>query len=165
MFDIRRIKPSDHGAIVRLWHQGWHDAHAQLVPKGVLEYRTPEYFWKWLESSDDEFWVAVDSDVLGFVTTNRSELVKLYVLSKARGTGIAQTLLSHGEHQIQDNGFSEAKVFCTAGNSRAENFYIREGWSLSRTFQDQLWSPETTARRFNVKTHCYRKKLSFVSMS
>ncbi|KZK95259.1 MULTISPECIES: GNAT family N-acetyltransferase [unclassified Pseudovibrio] len=165
MFDIRRINSSDHDAIVQLWHQGWHDAHAQLVPEGVLEYRTPEYFRKWLQSSDDEFWVAVDGDVLGFVSANGDELVKLYVLRKARGTGIAQTLLSRAEQQIQDKGFPEAKVFCTAGNSRAEKFYIREGWSLSRTFRDQLWLPETTTRRFDVRTHCYRKKISSISMS
>lgn len=164
MFDIRRAQPGDHHAIVQLWHQGWHDAHAQLVPEGVLEYRTSEYFWKWLQSSNDRFWVAVDSNVRGFVTTNGAELVKLYVAANARGTGIAKALLLHGERQIRDDGFSEAEIFCTAGNSRAENFYSREGWILSRTFQDQLWSPESTPHRFTVETRCYRKRFTMVSI-
>ncbi|KZK97238.1 GNAT family N-acetyltransferase [Pseudovibrio sp. Ad26] len=165
MYDIRHAEPSDHTAIVHLWHQGWHDAHAQLVPEGVLEYRTLECFWKWLQDSDDKLWVAVDNDVLGFVTTNGEELMKLYVLAKARGTGTAKALLQHGESQIRNNGFSEAKVFCIAGNSRAENFYLREGWVLNRTFQDQLWVPETATRNFAARTRCYRKNLISISMA
>ncbi len=75
------------------------------MPEDVLEYKTPKYFWKWLQSSDDEFWMAVGSDVLGFVATDGAVLVKLYVLSKIRGTGIAQTLLSHGEIKFKTMAF------------------------------------------------------------
>lgn len=44
MFEIRPAETADYPRIVRLWHQGWHDAHAALVPAGVLAFRTIDHF-------------------------------------------------------------------------------------------------------------------------
>lgn len=145
--------------MVRLWHKGWHEAHAHLVPEGVLQHRSREDFLQWLKRSSDVYWVGagVDTGIRGFVATNGDELVKLYVAANAQGSGIAQALLSHGERAIQEAGFLSAKLFCTAGNLRAEKFYARAGWVLSRTFEDQLWTPQEIHQRFILKTHAYCK--------
>ena len=92
---IRPAHPQDDPAIVDIWHDGWHDAHANIVPHGVLEFRTVEYFRLWLKRSPDQFHVALDGDVVGFVALNGSELIKLYVAAAARGTGTAQALLAY----------------------------------------------------------------------
>ncbi len=55
MLSIRPLISDDHCEIVDIWHRGWHDAHAGLVPKGVLNYRTIDYFWSWLHCSTDQF--------------------------------------------------------------------------------------------------------------
>ncbi|MDF3212581.1 MULTISPECIES: GNAT family N-acetyltransferase [Mesorhizobium] len=91
----------------------------------------------------------------------RAELVKLYVSPQARGSGTARDLLSYAEHLLCEQGVAEAELFCTAGNVRAQRFYAREGWRLSRSFEDALWLPDDVAGRFTVETHCYRKHLGF----
>ncbi|RUZ78308.1 GNAT family N-acetyltransferase [Mesorhizobium sp. M7A.F.Ca.US.006.01.1.1] len=161
MLEIRPAQEADRSAIVQLWHQGWHDAHAHLVPAEILAYRTPAHFSLWLEQSTDAFHVAVGDGLLGFVSINGVELVKLYVSPQARGSGTARDLLSHAEHLLSEQGVAEAELFCTAGNVRAQRFYAREGWRLSRSFEDALWLPDNVAGRFTVETHCYRKHLGF----
>ncbi len=159
MLNIRLAQPKDHSAIVDIWHSGWHEAHANLVPNGILKFRTVECFWVWLKCSNDKFYVALNDGVVGFVATNQTELVKLYVDTGARGNGTATALLSYAEAQMSNDGIQGAFLFCTAGNTRAQRFYSRENWILSETFADRLWLPENTAVEFIVDTHRYEKHL------
>ncbi|WP_085033496.1 GNAT family N-acetyltransferase [Ensifer aridi] len=160
MFEIRPAREEDRSAILQLWHRGWHDAHAYLVPAEILPFRTPEYFALWLNQAAEHFYVAVHGAVLGFVSTKGEEVVKLYVDTEARGTGVAGGLLAHAEQLLSGEGVTEAKLHCTAGNIRAQRFYEREGWTLSRTFEDALWLPIGIPGRFTVETHCYHKFLT-----
>jgi putative acetyltransferase len=159
MLTIRPAEATDQADIVRVWHQGWHDAHGALVPPEVLPFRTPNHFDLWRNEARDDFHVAWDAELLGFVSTEDAEVVRLYVGREARGQGIAQDLLSFAERELSKGGVREAELFCTAGNGRAENFYRRQGWTLSRTFEDCLWMPEGMTTRFAVKTHRFRKDL------
>ncbi|WP_309547142.1 GNAT family N-acetyltransferase [Rhizobium rhizogenes] len=159
MFDIRLARASDHIDIARLWHDGWHDAHANLVPLEILAYRTPDHFAVWLKQASDVFHVATNPDLLGFVSIKGAEIVKLYVAKPARGTGAAQDLLSFAERLLRENDVKEAELFCTAGNLRAEKFYRRENWLLSRTFDDALWVPEGVNEKVEVSTHRFCKTL------
>jgi GNAT superfamily N-acetyltransferase len=156
---IRLAEAANQAGIVRLWHQGWHDAHAALVPPEVLAFRTIDHFHTWLGEARDTFHVAIDTELRGFVTVKDAEIVKLYVGRNARGQGIAQKLLSFAERKLSENGVREAELFCTAGNSRAENFYLREGWTLSRTFEDYLWMPEGSTIGPTMLTHRFQKNL------
>ncbi|HBF28551.1 GNAT family N-acetyltransferase [Rhizobium sp.] len=159
MLVIRPAEPADHSKIVQLWYHGWHDAHADLVPSGVFAFRTEDHFAVWLKEARDTFYVAIDTELLGFVSLNGTEIVKLYVGKSVRGTGVAHTLLSFAEQVLSQEGVREAELFCMAGNTRAEKFYQREGWSLSRSFHDALWVPHGVRDQFIVATHCFRKKL------
>ncbi|NTG00813.1 GNAT family N-acetyltransferase [Agrobacterium rhizogenes] len=159
VFDIRLARASDHIDIARLWHEGWHDAHANLVPPEILAYRTPDHFAVWLKQAPDVFYVATNPDLLGFVSVKEAEIVKLYVANHARGTGAAQDLLSYAERLLRENDVKEAELFCTAGNLRAEKFYRRENWLLSRTFDDALWVPEGVNEKVEVSTHRFCKTL------
>jgi hypothetical protein len=42
--EIRLPGTSEAGAIAELWHAGWHDAHAGLVPEALTRVRTRESF-------------------------------------------------------------------------------------------------------------------------
>jgi GNAT superfamily N-acetyltransferase len=158
---IRPAVSGDREAIIHLWHQGWHDAHAELVPPEVLSYRTKNHFITWLREASDTFYVARSGEnLVGFVSLKGIEVVKLYVGVGARGTGVASTLLSFAELTLRQGGVLEAELLCTAGNARAERFYLRQGWSLFDTFDDALWAPPDISQNFVVSTHRYRKKLS-----
>jgi GNAT superfamily N-acetyltransferase len=160
MVEIRPAREEDHPAIVKLWHRGWHDAHAHLVPQDVLAFRTPEHFLLWLEQCADMFHVATNrTDLYGFVSVKGAEVVKLYVETESRGTGIASALLSHAEFLLARQGVIEGELYCTAGNVRAQNFYTRLGWDLYQTFQDALWMPEGVPDSHLIETHRYRKNL------
>jgi putative acetyltransferase len=160
MFEIHPAETADHDEIVTLWHQGWHDAHANLVPPEVLAFRTKDHFTLWLNEAQDAFFAARDdTGVLGFVSLKGAEIVKLYVSGRARGTGAAQILLSFAENLLCDAGVARAGLFCTTGNIRAERFYQREGWELSESFDDALWVPEGAGAKFIVSTHRFEKDL------
>jgi len=158
--EIRRAEERDRQDLLKVWHQGWHDAHANLVPPHILKYRTPEHFSIWLSQTPDTFYVAGNtSSLLGFVSTKDAELVKLYVASEARGTDVAKALLAYAEQTLRNAGFMAAHLFCTAGNLRAQRFYLREGWRLLETFEDSLWVPSDVAMQYPVETHRYQKSL------
>ncbi|MGM4986463.1 MULTISPECIES: GNAT family N-acetyltransferase [Rhizobium] len=159
MLEIRPAETADHAKILHLWHRGWHDAHADLVPPEVLAFRTESHFAIWLKEARDTFYVAIDAQLVGFVYVKDAEVVKLYVGKSARGTGVAHALLSFAEELLFEKGVQEAELFCTAGNSRAEKFYKREGWNLSASFDDALWVPEGSGGGFLVPTHRFQKAL------
>lgn len=157
---IRPARPDDRQAILALWHQGWHQAHAHLVPEAVLGFRTPDHFALWYDQCADLFHVAEeDSAVLGFVSVKGCEIVKLYVAEKARGHGLAGRLLSHGEALLQAQGIRQAVLFCLAGNGRAERFYAHHGWEISKTIADGLWVPDGVTGTFAAETHRLVKQL------
>lgn len=159
--NIRAATDRDRESIIRIWHQGWHDAHGELVPPSILAYRTPEHFAIWLEEGDTRTFVADDEDgVVGFCMLGGAELSKLYARREGRGSGVAQTLLSHAEYSLASENVAEAELFCTVGNRRAQRFYERNGWRWVRTFDDGLWCPEPGIDVPSVPTHRYIKTLS-----
>jgi GNAT superfamily N-acetyltransferase len=136
---------------------------ADLVPSEVLPFRTKDHFTLWLKEAEDAFFVAPDdAGVLGFVSVKGGEVVKLYVSNRARGTGAAHALLSFAEKLLRDAGITNAVLFCTAGNLRAERFYKREGWDLSHASEDALWMPEGVRKKFIVPTYRSQKDLMLV---
>ncbi|MBK0023983.1 GNAT family N-acetyltransferase [Ochrobactrum sp. S46] len=166
MLEIRSAETADHEEIVQLWHQGWHDAHSDLVPYELLAFRTRGHFTLWLKEAQDAFFVATnDTGVLGFVSLKGAEVVKLYVSNRARGTGAAHALLSFAEKLLRDAGITKAALLCTAGNLRAERFYKREGWNLTHSFEDALWTPKGVTKKFIVSTHRFEKDLKVVPCS
>lgn len=40
----RNAEDADVEAIARIWHAGWHDAHADIAPEGLARHRTLERF-------------------------------------------------------------------------------------------------------------------------
>lgn len=159
-FEIGPFRSEDRNALVRLWHAGWHDAHASLVPKGVLAWRRPTDFRSWFDPAAEDWFVARGTDPLGFVTVCGREVAKLYVGQKARGSGVAAALLAHAQAVIGRSGFAEAELLCLDGNWRAQNFYQREGWRLATIFSESLWVPDGVDARFAAQTRRYVKRLS-----
>tara|TARA_R110002020_G_scaffold189446_14_gene388593 strand:+ start:4250 stop:4738 length:489 start_codon:yes stop_codon:yes gene_type:complete len=160
MIEIRPAEPKDRAAIVEILHHGWHDGHAHLVSPEVLPLRTVECIDDIYGSSKDVFHVADDgATVLGFVATNGDELTKLFIARNARGSGIAEKLLAHGERKIAENGFAVARLLCQVGNVPAERFYSRTGWVEEHRRHYPLWMPTGASGHFTAETMCLHKKV------
>ena len=158
---IRPATERDRGAIIPLWHQGWHDAHRDLVPKQILSYRKPQHFQLWLDECLRETVVADGGlhGLGGLYSLSSAELSKLYVSPKNRGTGLAAILLAHAEHALAGRGVSIAELFCTDGNLRAQRFYERHGWTMTDTLMDPLWLPNGELTEHRIATLRYEKRL------
>ncbi len=162
LMKIRPFQTSDRRAMLNLWHQGWHDAHAHLVPVTILEYRTLPYFSVWMDECPDDFFVLHEEEqIVGFVSLSGSEIVKLYVGREFRGKNAAWLLMEFAEATLASNGITVAELFCTEGNTRAERFYVRRGWRLSRIFDDCLWLPNSAFKKNQiVRTQHFIKTIS-----
>ena len=120
---VRSADAAEREALARLWHQGWHDAHAELVPPELTRLRTLESFRERLGALLPEIRVAgpVGTPV-GFCLTRRDELYQFYVASELRGRGVAAALIADAEAQIAERGAHTAWLACAVGNRRAARF-------------------------------------------
>ncbi|HKP63597.1 MAG TPA: GNAT family N-acetyltransferase [Polyangiales bacterium] len=126
---LRAAEAADLEALAGVWHEAWHDAHASLVPPELLPHRTREYFRGLAQRQLEQIVVAVHAEgIAGFVGVDEDELELLFVGRKARGTGLARTLIGWGEQKISRR-FARAYLVVVEGNARAQRFYERCGWT------------------------------------
>ena len=130
-FEIRDAISNDTDDIADLWHAGWHDAHAAIVPAELVRLRTHASFVERSARHIGRTRLAVSNGrVSGLCMIRSDELFQLYVAGHARGTGMAQVLIAEAEERIRGNGHSRAWLACAVGNERAARFYQRCGWTL-----------------------------------
>lgn len=159
---VRPATPDDLDAVVRIWHEGWGDAHIGHVPDGLLPHRTYAHFAALAEKRLGALWVAdTRGRVVGFVAVKRNELEQIYVDRPYRGTGIAATLLRKGEAEVRMAGHTRAWLAVVAGNQRARAFYARLGW---RDAGPMSYQAQTADGTFPVPTHRYERDLSMQSL-
>lgn len=113
----------------RIWHAGWHKAHADIVPDALTQLRTYDDFVRRLGALQTETTIAMSgSDMLGFVIVLKDELYQMFVDQKAQGSGVAKILMERALKQIHENGAKTAWLSCSIGNDRAAAFYEKMGW-------------------------------------
>ena len=155
--DIRAAEPADVLALAGVWHDGWHEAHAPLLPAELTRLRSRESFVPRLQAMLREVWTAGPlADPLGFCAIKQDELYQLYVSAEARGTGLADRLLQHAENRIAAGGHRCAWLACAIGNQRAARFYERNGWVLRGTMQN---AAETAVGPYLLTVWRYEKVL------
>ena len=129
---LRPATADDVEAIAALFHEGWHDAHAGLVPDGLTQRRTAEAFRDRVTArvaETDETTVAdVDGAIAGFVMVHDDEVEQVYVARDFRGSGVAVPLLAEAERQVAAAGHDVAWLAVVRGNDRAQAFYLKRGW-------------------------------------
>ena len=127
---LRAMIPADIPAAAQLWHEGWHDGHADVVPAELTALRTETNFAERLADHLPHTLIAVQgTELLGFVITREDEIYQMYASRRARGTGIAAQLMQAGEAKIRDAGHAKAWLDCAIGNARAARFYEKCGWT------------------------------------
>lgn len=139
----RDAQASEVAALARLWHDGWQDAHAAILPAALARWRTQESF-------EARLWAALPSVRAigpvgapeGFCMLKGEELYQLYVAAPARGRGIAAALLADAETRLAEAGVGLAWLACAIGNDRAARFYEKHGWQRAGVVLNRLDTPE-----------------------
>jgi GNAT superfamily N-acetyltransferase len=127
--DVRAAAEAEIEHLARLWHQGWHDAHSQIVPAQLVSLRTAESFANRLRAAFADVRVSGPlGDAAGLCIIKGDELYQLYVAAQARGTGVAAALMADAEARLSQRGVDTAWLACAIGNERASRFYEKCGW-------------------------------------
>lgn len=156
---FRPFHSEDRAAVVRLWHDAWHDGHGSILPGHVVAERCLESFDRRLGPLEAGCLVAeANGRILGFAAIEGNEIDQLYVAAEARGMGLAQALLAATEADLARRGVRDAVIQCSAGNDRAYRFYTRAGWRDSGVRHAPIWTPD--GRHETHPTHIFVKQLS-----
>jgi GNAT superfamily N-acetyltransferase len=129
---VRPARAADADALARLWHQGWHDAHAAFAPPALVAARTPADFRRRIAAAIPTSLVAeADGVPLGLATLCDDELNQFYVAAEGRGQGVAGALMAAALAALAAAGWRAAWLACAVGNARAARFYDKAGWTRS----------------------------------
>jgi ribosomal protein S18 acetylase RimI-like enzyme len=155
---IRDAGPGDIDALAAIWHEGWHDAHAAILPPELTRVRTLDSFRDRIREALHTVRVA-DSDgiAVGFIMLKGDELYQIYVASRARGSGAAVTLMADAEARIKAAGFVVAWLACAVGNDRAARFYEKSGWQRTGVVRYDAAIP---GGAYNLEVWRYERQLS-----
>jgi GNAT superfamily N-acetyltransferase len=155
---IREVEETELDQLASIWYEAWQDAHSQILPAELAQYRTLESFRRRLQSALSNVRVAGPSArPLGFSITKDDELYQLYVSAEARGWGVAATLLADAEERIGALGFETAWLACAIGNERAARFYEKNGWRRVGNMISELPTPDGL---FPLEVWRYEKALN-----
>jgi GNAT superfamily N-acetyltransferase len=156
--DVRAAAEAEIEHLARLWHEGWHDAHGQIVPAQLVSLRTVESFAKRLQAALADVRVSGPfGDGAGLCIIKGEELYQLYVAAQARGTGVAAALMADAEARLSQRGVNTAWLACAIGNERAARFYEKCGWHLAGTVSNAL---EISQGTFPLQVWRYEKLLA-----
>jgi|GEM_PF-411126 len=129
MPDTRPATIEDLDALTDIWHDGWHEAHADYVPNELIDLRDRASLRarmeKMLGTTDV---VGPIGAPIGFCTVLENEIYQFYVSPAARGTGAANALIKAGETRLAAAGIELAQLSVIPENPRAQAFYRRNGW-------------------------------------
>ena len=136
---LRDAGPADVDALLALWHAGWHEAHAAILPAELTARRTPEDFAHRLPPlMTNVRTTGAIGRPLGLCVTLGDDLNQFYVAPEARGSGVAAQLLADGEARIAARGHGVARLDVAIGNARAERFYAKHGWQSAGPVETTL---------------------------
>ena len=160
-FVVRPAEQAELQALAALWHEAWHDAHAQIVPPELSRLRPVQHFRQRIEA------VVVDTRVigpvgapLGLCVIKGAELYQLFVVRAARGIGVAAALIDEAEARLARQGVETVWLACAIGNVRAARFYEKRGWRRMGTMVN---AAEAVSGKFLLEVWRYEKSLTWVS--
>ena len=154
---VRSADERDLAQLAQVWFDGWHEAHAQIVPPELTRLRTVESFRDRLRAALPDVRVVDASGApAGFSVLKGDELYQLFVSAHARGSGVAGALIADAELRLRANGVETAWLACAIGNDRAARFYQKCGWHRVETMLNQV---ETSAGTFPLDVWRYEKRL------
>jgi GNAT superfamily N-acetyltransferase len=141
--NLRPATPDDAMAVARVHVRAWQVGYRGLMPADYLaglraEERAQRYDFTGADPARPRTVVAVEADtILGFVThspardddaVGQGEICALYVEPDCWGRGFGRMLAAAARSDLYDLGFRQAVLWVVAGNARARQFYLLDGW-------------------------------------
>ena len=155
MITVRRATPGDAPAIGRTHAAAWRSTYAHLGDaflKSIVDDERVELWTRILTSDEDSrtFVACDESDaVVAFVNIRGSrdesapaetgEVVSIYALESAWGTGAGRALMAAAVDELRALGFTDAILWVLDSNPRARRFYELAGWTLDGAEKDEVW--------------------------
>jgi len=142
--DLRPARPEDALAVARVHVRSWQAAYKGLLPDDYLDSlradeRASRYDFATTDPLAPHTIVADDGrSILGFATIGVSpgvpshdvgELMALYVDPDQWRTGVGRVLIARAREELYHRGLLTAILWVLEGNTRAERFYERDGWT------------------------------------
>jgi len=156
--DVRAAEAGDIDQLAKIWYDGWHDAHAQIVPAELARLRSLESFKPRLEAAlRHARVVGQPGSPVGFCITRGAELYQLFVSAQSRGSGVAAALMADAEARLAASGVETAWLACAIGNHRAARFYEKCGW---HRVGNMVSHAETADGTFPLEVWRYEKALT-----
>jgi ribosomal protein S18 acetylase RimI-like enzyme len=141
--EVRAATEEEVDRLAAIWHQGWHEAHARIVPLELTRIRTLASFRDRLQAALPTVRVVgPQGKPAGFCIVHGDELYQLFVDPEARGSGAAAALIADAERRLAEDGVEVAWLACAIGNERAGRFYEKCGWRRVGTMINPLDTPE-----------------------
>lgn len=151
---IEKATTADVAEVAALWHEGWHQGHAAIVPEALVASRQMAEFTARTSAWADRTYVARREGALaGFYMLEDDEIYQFYVASTFQGQGVAAALMASAERALAGR---QAWLACSVGNERAARFYEKTGWVRRG---EQVYEVETAAGPMNVTVWRYEKDL------
>lgn len=156
-WNVRPATTAEIDRIAQVWFDGWHEAHAHLVPADLTRLRTLESFAERLHPMlPDIRVVGAPGAPVGFCALKGDELYQMFVSREARGSGAAAALMADAESRLGAAGVATAWLACAIGNDRAARFYEKSGWRRAATV---VYHAETPTGIIPLEVWRYEKSL------
>lgn len=156
--EVRGAEEVEIGQLAKIWYDGWHEAHAHILPAELTRLRTLESFRERLQAALPNVRVVGPSgEPVGFCIVKDNELYQLFVSAQARGSGVAVKLIADAEARLSESGAESAWLACAIGNERAAKFYEKCGWRRTGTMVNLA---ETSNGTFPLEVWRYEKLLT-----
>jgi ribosomal protein S18 acetylase RimI-like enzyme len=155
--DVRDAEAAEIDRLAEVWHEGWHEAHAPIVPAELTRLRTLESFRDRLRDAlPNVRVVGPHGDPVGFCIVRDAELYQLFVSVQSRGSGAAAALIADAEARLAESGLETAWLACAIGNERAARFYEKCGWCRVGTMVNRV---DTSGGPYSLEVWRYEKSL------
>ena len=155
--EVRAAQAGEVDQLAKLWHNAWHDGHADIVPAELTHLRTLDSFRDRLPALLPSVRVVGPlGEPIGLCVVRGDELYLLYVSAASRGSGVAAVLMADAEDRLRESGVETVWLACDIGNERAARFYEKCGWRRAGTMVIRLEAPEG---KFPLDVWRYEKSL------
>jgi GNAT superfamily N-acetyltransferase len=131
---IREIALADAEAAAQLCEELGYPASIDAIRKRIAALQTLPDHMVYVICTGDMVIGWIDVRITQHLQTEPfGEIGGLVVSSAYRSRGVGQKLLAHAEHWIADQGITDIVVRSRITRESAHRFYLREGYSLTKT--------------------------------